>query len=122
MTKIPRAGDFRRGPFAPKSCCKYRNQPQKTTTFAHDIEPLPNSQQSPRLPTDAVCPIIRTQEALVTNHHEHDIFDRGLAADLETFYDRRRALKLLGAVGLVAGGAVAAMAAGHAETASAAVE
>jgi protocatechuate 3,4-dioxygenase beta subunit len=59
---------------------------------------------------------------LVTNHHEHDIFDRGLAADLETFYDRRRALKLLGAVGLVAGGAVAAVAAGRPEAASAAVE
>jgi protocatechuate 3,4-dioxygenase beta subunit len=74
------------------------------------------------LPFDPVFPITRTQEALVTNHHDHDIFDRGLAADLETFYDRRRALKLFGAVGLAAGGAVAAIAAGGAGAASAAVE
>jgi protocatechuate 3,4-dioxygenase beta subunit len=60
----------------------------------------------------------------VTNHHNHDdeIFDRGLAADLETFYDRRRALKFLGVAGLAAGGAVAAIAAGPARAASAVVE
>jgi protocatechuate 3,4-dioxygenase beta subunit len=63
---------------------------------------------------------------LVTNHHDHDhepdIFDRGLAADMETFYDRRRALKLFGVAGLAAGGAVAAIAAGQARAATEAVE
>ncbi|MEV6879046.1 intradiol ring-cleavage dioxygenase [Amycolatopsis sp. NPDC051128] len=62
----------------------------------------------------------------MTDHHNHDhdpdIFDRGLAADMETFYSRRGALKLLGAAGLVAGGAVAAITAGGAQAATAAVE
>ena len=71
--------------------------------------------------------ITRTPEALVTNHHNHDdhepdIFDRGLAADMETFYSRRRALLLFGAAGLAAGGAVAAMATGQASATTDAVE
>jgi len=62
----------------------------------------------------------------VTNHHNHDhepeIFDRGLAADMETLFDRRRALLLFGAAGLAAGGALAAVAGGSAQAATEAAE
>ncbi len=63
----------------------------------------------------------------MTNHHSHDhepdIHDRGLAADLETLFDRRRALLMFGAAGIgaAATGAVAAMS-GSAQAATAALE